>query len=604
MQEKLALNIKIPRLGKNRLGVFFVRSSFKDVNGKTSVAQLSLRTKDPGLAKLLGLKFCIHLAQGGALSDFKHGISTYIVDLENGRFEANGEDDHRRAMEAQQLALQMQEKKLEAQRLNIQMAKLRAEELEAARLRQAQNSPVGQEVAQIMAELLPGMFELPATEPSPELIQHAVVSSSEANAMHSAAQTNPAGQASRGGPTMFPKKHLFPRTALVSARPELLLKDEMNRHLFEEANTTITKQTINEKRGAFADFLTCFGDDIPLNDITRDEVTHRWRREEFKRQNKKDLAHQAKLDAEGKGEQIKIERISPARIEKRRGYLLKFFNWAIDAGSYKHPNPISQKMFSKQQIADATNPYREFTREDIRALFCDDYCKKMTKEPDWYWVPLISLYSGARLGEVCGIQVPSFEVIDGIKVFLVQDGKNPSSKRTVPIHSKLLQLGLWEYAQGLKARGCTSLLPQEPEGNESKSTGRKWGLWVSRCGIADKQKVFHSFRSTAITDMHNAGENQAGHVAIKRSVGHATAGSAGAHGNYVRGLQLIKLQSAIESVDHDGFDVSHLRLADPAFNQFFDKHFALISSPGYLARLKREENHLKAKAAREAANKK
>jgi len=63
--------------------------------------------------------------------------------------------------------------------------------------------------------------------------------------------------------------------------------------------------------------------------------------------------------------------------------------------------------------------------------------------------------------------------------------------------------------------------------------------------------------------MHNAGENQAGHVAIKRSVGHATPGSSGAHGNYVRGLLLIKLQSAIESVDHDAFDVSHLRLVDP-----------------------------------------
>jgi hypothetical protein len=130
MQEKLALNIKIPRLGKNRLGVFFVRSSFKDAVGKPHVAQLSLGTKDPVLAKLLGLKFCIHLARGGALSDFKHTISTYTIDNVNGRFEADGEDDHRRAMEAQQIALQLEEKKLEAQRLAIELAKIRAEEME------------------------------------------------------------------------------------------------------------------------------------------------------------------------------------------------------------------------------------------------------------------------------------------------------------------------------------------------------------------------------------------------------------------------------------------------------------------------------------------
>lgn len=604
MHRKLALNIKIPRLGKNRLGVFFVRSSHADPSGKHCINQLSLRTKDPGLAKLLGLKFCIHLAQGGSLSDFKLGLSTYIVDLENGRFEANGEDDHRRAVEAQQLALQMQEKKLESQRLAIQMAKIRAEELEAARLRQAQNSPVGQEVAKIMSELLPGMFDLPATGSNPDFTQHAEVSPSEADALLLVTQTNPAIQTSRAGPTMFPKKQLFPRTTLVAARHELLLKDEMNRHLQEEARTTIKEQTISEKRAVFEDFLTCFGDDVPLNCITRDEVTHRWRNEEYNRKNKKDVEQQVKLDANGKGEHIEIKKLSPGRIEKRRGYLIKFFTWAMAAGTYKHANPMTQKMYTKQQIEDSTEHFREFSREDIRTLFCEDYRMEMSEEPDWYWVPLISLYSGARLGEVCDMEATSFEIIDDIKVFLVRDGKNNASKRTVPIHSKLLQLGLWEYAQGLKARGCTSFLPQEPVGYKSKSVGRKWGQWVSECGIADDHKTFHSFRSTVITDMHNAGEGQAGHVAIKRSVGHATPGSAGAHGGYVRGLLLKKLQSAIESVDHDGFDVAHLRLVDPAFNKLFDKHFALVSSQGYQARQKRKENHLKAKAAREAANNK
>jgi len=115
MQEKLALNIKIPRLGKNRLGVFFVRSSLTDENGKASIAQLSLRTKDSGLAKLLGLKFCIHLAHGGSLTDFRHLLSTYTVDLDRGHIEAQGEDDHLRGMEAQKIALELQEKRLEGQ---------------------------------------------------------------------------------------------------------------------------------------------------------------------------------------------------------------------------------------------------------------------------------------------------------------------------------------------------------------------------------------------------------------------------------------------------------------------------------------------------------
>jgi integrase len=264
---------------------------------------------------------------------------------------------------------------------------------------------------------------------------------------------------------------------------------------------------------------------------------------------------------------------------------------------------MSQKMFTKKQIQSATEPYREFANEDIRALFKAEYLHEMSS-PTWYWVPLISLYSGARLGEVCNLQVITFEIVDDIKVFLVGNGKNDASKRTVPIHSKLLRLGLWEYAQGLKDRGCTHMLPHEPAAYRTKSVGRKWGNWVAKCGIHDDNKTFHSFRSTAITDMHNADEAQAGHAAIQRSVGHATPGTSGSHGKYIRGIKLRKLQSAIESVDHDDFDVSHLRLEDPTFTAFFDRHFAFVNSPGEIARKQRRENHRSAKAQRLAIDKK
>lgn len=603
MQKKLALNIKIPRLGKNRLGVFFVRSSFTDQAGKTSVTQLSLRTKEPGLAKLLGLKFCIHLAHGGSLEDFRQGLSTYIVDVKNGHFEADGEDDHRRAMEAQQLALQIQEKNLEAQRLTLELARIRVQEIEAARLRLAQSSPIGQEIAQILSELGHQAGGEPLSQAGDRVNAGPDTDALSAQRPEGSSAVDEMVEAPWLGVPKQPKRHLFPSSIKISARPQRLLKDEMNRHLEEETSSDIKAQTIGEKRAVFEDFLTCFGDDVALNSITLDEVTHRWRLEELNRQNKKDLQKRAKLKAQGNGEIIKVRKLGPGRIEKRRGYLLKFFSWAIASATYHHLNPMSQKMHSKQKIKDTTQSYAEFCNEDIQALFAAEYTQEMV-HPDWYWVPLIALYSGARLGEVCNLQVDTFQIVDDIKVFLVGEGKNKASKRTVPIHSKLLQLGLWEYALGLKARGCKHFLPDEPEAYRSKSAGRKWGQWVSKCGITDVSKTFHSFRSTAITDMHDAGEAQAGHVAIQRSVGHTTPGASGSHGQYVRGLKLKNLQSAIESLDHAGFDVTHLRLSDPTFKQHFDKHFAQVASPGFLARKVRQENHLRAKAQRLQASKK
>ena len=55
--------LKVPRLGRNRLGVFFVcdRSVLVD-QGRRRLVQQSLRTIDPNLAKLSAQWFCLNLA--------------------------------------------------------------------------------------------------------------------------------------------------------------------------------------------------------------------------------------------------------------------------------------------------------------------------------------------------------------------------------------------------------------------------------------------------------------------------------------------------------------------------------------------------------------
>ena len=54
------LNIRVPRLGVNRHGVFYVRSSAQDASGRRRVTQRSLGTKDPLLAKVLALRMALN----------------------------------------------------------------------------------------------------------------------------------------------------------------------------------------------------------------------------------------------------------------------------------------------------------------------------------------------------------------------------------------------------------------------------------------------------------------------------------------------------------------------------------------------------------------
>jgi len=63
------LNITVPRLGRNRHGVFFVRSpSYVDEQGRRRVVQQSLKTKNPAQAKILALKYCLQLAEGESMN--------------------------------------------------------------------------------------------------------------------------------------------------------------------------------------------------------------------------------------------------------------------------------------------------------------------------------------------------------------------------------------------------------------------------------------------------------------------------------------------------------------------------------------------------------
>ena len=85
------LHITVPRLGLTRHGVFFVRfPSTVDAQGRRTVVQQSLKTKDPALAKILALRFCLKLAEGGTMNhkDPRDGISPWTANPTIGEFSA------------------------------------------------------------------------------------------------------------------------------------------------------------------------------------------------------------------------------------------------------------------------------------------------------------------------------------------------------------------------------------------------------------------------------------------------------------------------------------------------------------------------------------
>lgn len=342
--------------------------------------------------------------------------------------------------------------------------------------------------------------------------------------------------------------------AAVRCPGSIKLKDALAQHLAEEERMLMSDRSVQGKRALFDEFSTFFGD-VWLDELTQHEITNRWRPAEFKRKNQRNPD----------------QTLSPVALQKRHGALSKFFKWAKDLGRYPYECPMGRPMATKREINRKRQSWKEFTSEDIQRLFCERFVTEMNK-PDFYWGPIIALFSGARLGEIANLELSKFETIDGIKCWFIQSGKTNDSRRNVPLHPKLIELGLWDYVAYLRSQRHTHLFPHRPAEDRAKALGRMWGIWVSKCGIEDRAKVFHSFRPTAITDLYDSpAPNPA---AIRTLVGHA-GGLDDIHGGYVRGVKLQRIKEQVESLQFPSVDFATLRRDDPTFASFF----AALKSP-------------------------
>ena len=138
---------------------------------------------------------------------------------------------------------------------------------------------------------------------------------------------------------------------------------------------------------------------------------------------------------------------SPTTVRKKWTRLTSFFEWTFAHG-YAETNPA--KGMKPRATAKS---YEKFTQNDLRALFDTvEYRDGLFREAFQYWVPVIGLYSGARIEEICQLQLADVKHADGIPYFNFtaeidedqgdQDSpkrvKNESSNRLCPVHSEFV----------------------------------------------------------------------------------------------------------------------------------------------------------------------
>ena len=259
--------------------------------------------------------------------------------------------------------------------------------------------------------------------------------------------------------------------------------------------------------------------------------------------------------------------------------------------------------YDKKDIGRATNTEREaFSNVEVRKLLASpcwtgfagvDYRHRsgplMVKDGK-FWIPLLAALEGVRLGEAAqlltaDIQLRCFDQEefadwgvdlddpsgpwvrlrafspkdeDGVPIVGIwcidvvpEDGKNMktvNSKRVIPLHPLLLELGFLDYVAEQKRAGKRDLFPGlKPE--KANRAGENLGEWFSRylafIGMKRKRLSFHSLRHTFDTHLLN---REVPDVRVSELMGHAQQGQT--NNRYYKGARLAKLTEAIASINY------------------------------------------------------
>ena len=182
---------------------------------------------------------------------------------------------------------------------------------------------------------------------------------------------------------------------------------------------------------------------------------------------------------------------------------------------------------------------RPWTPQELKTLFSHALFSqyKLPKENKAgkaaaYWVPLIGLYTGARISELAQLRVCDVKTSGTVPMLSITDEgegqqvKTTASVRTIPIHPELVRLGLLNYVTTVQKTGATSLWPdlRLRDGKPGGYISAWFGTFRKSVGLHEQYPDFHCFRHTVRTVMSQAGID---HKVQDQVTGHTSQGSVG-----------------------------------------------------------------------------
>jgi len=275
-----------------------------------------------------------------------------------------------------------------------------------------------------------------------------------------------------------------------------------------------------------------------------------------------------------KNETEKKPTISQKSINKYLSAIGSFAEWLL-ANEYIEQDVMRGMYLTLDKKKKTRFP---FTTEQLNLIFgsplfrtCrgdgDEHLPGNIAVRDWrYWIPLVAMFTGARLGEIAQLNVADVRQLHDAWVFHITtegDGdkstKTAGSERVVPVHPKLIEIGFIEHVESRKEKGQARLFPEikrDTRGFYSGAPSAFLNKYFKKIGVkTDRSVNVHSFRH-GIADAFRRGgylDEQFGAL-----LGHVKGSTTGRYGILPEGALADRVKM-INVVEYPSLNLSHLK---------------------------------------------
>ena len=272
---------------------------------------------------------------------------------------------------------------------------------------------------------------------------------------------------------------------------------------------------------------------------------------------------------------------SPKTISDNYSAISSYLKWGVQKGYSINGNLfqiLTSSIGSREDKKKQKIPVPLVDSELADFFNSSDYSNGSFKTSAMYWVPLIALVTGARMGEIVQLERHNIQRSNnGIWYFDITDEdvhlsvdpekkiKTAGSKRQVPIHDILLKLRFLEYVETRQDR----LFPDEKRNKLGKfdrfqKAQARYRKKIKILPSHDMEKKdFHSFRHTVrtrLSEIRTIGKGSArfDESLIDAIVGHTSAGRSIGEKVYNHSQYLEAKSKALSRLKYDSIDFNRI----------------------------------------------